>query len=210
MSWRIAGWCAVLLCGAVVVARLLQGADEGTASWDFSRAAGFTSYLMLWAAVTSGILVQRRIVATRLQRSLLEGHRMLGALALAFAAAHAFALLLDPVVRFSLTNVFVPFTSGYRPIAVGLGSLALWTATTVLGTTALAHLFGRRTWWRIHLLSYPAFALALTHGLLAGTDSGATAAVLLYGATAASVAGALALRVGSRSWTASPGPVAAN
>ncbi len=207
MSWKL---CAVVAAGLILAAafaRLTQDPDTGTASWDFSRAAAFTGYLLLWGSVVAGVTLHHRVAPGPTGQSvLLEGHRVFGALALAFVIAHVFALLIDPVVPFSIVDVTVPFTSGYRPLAVGAGTIALWLLVVVLASTALAGAMGRTAWWRIHLLSYPAYVLALVHGITSGTDSGSTLALSLYIATGAVAAGLVVVRLAGRGWVAAGQP----
>ena len=209
MSWKLCGLVAAGLIVAAIVARLTQDPDVGTASWDFSRASAFTGYLLLWGSVVAGVALHHRVGPGLTGQSVvLEGHRALGALALAFVVAHVFALLIDPVVPFSIVDVTVPFTSGYRPLAVGAGTIALWLLVVVLASTALAGAMGRTAWWRIHLLSYPAYVLALVHGITSGTDSGSDIAVWLYVATGAIAGGLLVVRLAGRGWVAAGRPAA--
>ncbi|MBI5947990.1 MAG: ferric reductase-like transmembrane domain-containing protein [Chloroflexi bacterium] len=201
MTWKLGGLLgAVLLC-AVVVARLLQDSGTGTASWDASRAAGFASYLLLWASTVTGVAVHMRFRATGGPLTLmLEFHRVTSVLALAFAAAHVLGLLVDPVVRFSVVDAVVPFTSGYRPLQVGAGTIAQWLLVAVLVTTAAAARVLYAAWRRVHFLSFPCYVLALIHGITSGTSTGNSAALALYTSTAATVAALLVVRVAGRGW----------
>ena len=201
MSWKVAGVVAVAaICGAVV-ARLGQDAETGTATWDAARASGFAGYLLLWGSVVTGIGLHLRLRPRSTGLTwVLESHRILSTLALSFVAVHVVALLLDPVVSFSPVDGFVPFTSGYRPLQVGMGTIGMWLLVAVLGTTALAGVLPLPVWRRLHYLSFPCFVLALVHGLTSGSDSGQPAAVTIYAATAAVVGAMLVLRVVGRGW----------
>ena len=53
---------------------------------------------------------------------------------------------------------------------------------------------GARAWRRLHWATYLVFALATVHGLAAGTDSGATWALGLYGGATGAVLAATAWR----------------
>ena len=68
--------------------------------------------------------------------------------------------------------MLVPFTSSYRPLAVGLGV----TAAELMAAVGLTNLFRkqlpRTVWRRAHYLTLAVWALASLHGVLAGTDRG--------------------------------------
>jgi sulfoxide reductase heme-binding subunit YedZ len=72
----------------------------------------------------------------------------------------------------------------------------------VLLTTALADRMRYGMWRASHYLAFPAYLLALLHGVTAGTDSGNVAAVTVYAVTASAVAGTIVWRVAGRGWTA--------
>lgn len=202
MSWKLALGVGFALIAMTAVGRVLEDPDTGTATWDASRTAGFAGYLLAWLSVMGGMLLHLRVRVRGLPLTwFLEAHRMLSALALAFVATHVAGLLLDPVVHFGPLHVVVPFTSEYRPWQTGLGTAAAWLMILVLTTTALAGRMSYSRWRAWHLLAFPAWALALVHGLAAGTDSGAPAAVAVYAVTAAAVAALGAVRVAGRGWT---------
>ena len=211
MSWRISGLVALGLVLGVSVARLSQDPDTGTATWDAERAAGFAAYLLLWASTVLGIGVHFRFRPANGPLTLiLESHRICSALALSFAAGHVAALLVDPVVHFGLVDVFVPLTSGYRPIQVGLGTVAMWLLITTLASTAAAGHMRYATWRNLHYLAFPCYLLALIHGITAGTDTTNVVALTLYAGTAAAVAAATFARVLGRGFVGAgeaPSPI---
>jgi hypothetical protein len=122
-------------------------------------------------------------------------HRFVGLLAGGFVGVHVLALLVDTYVPFSLGQVLVPFTSSYRPLATGLGVVAL----ELLAALAVANRYRKRLsyrfWRRTHYLEFAVWAFALVHGIASGTDSGTPWGLLVYGAAAASVAGLLVWRL---------------
>jgi len=108
---------------------------------------------------------------------------------------HVGGLLLDAVVPFSLLQVLVPGTDGYRPLAVALGVVA----AELLAALALTNRYRKRIphhlWRRAHYLNFAAWALALVHGLAAGTDAWTPWTLALYGTTAWLVLALLAHRL---------------
>lgn len=211
MSWRISGALAIGLVLGVCVARLSQNADNGTATWDFERAAGFAAYLLLWSSTVLGLGVHFRFRPANSPLTLiLESHRICSSLALSFVAGHVTALLVDPVVHFSLVDAFVPFTSSYRAIQVGLGTAAMWLLIATLASTAGAGRMPYRTWRTLHYLAYPCYVLALIHGITAGTDATSVLALTLYASTASVVAALTFARVLGRGFAAAgeaPSPI---
>ena len=101
----------------------------------------------------------------------LDWHRFVGALAVVFTAVHLVALFADSYVDFGLAELFVPFVSDWRPVAVGIGVLALYLLLAVEITSLLRRHLPRALWRRVHHLSVPTFALATAHLLMAGEDS---------------------------------------
>jgi predicted ferric reductase len=184
----------------------VQDPELGTASWDGLRAAGFAAYLCLWFAVCSGIAVHMRFrPGSYALTRVLEAHRMSSALSLSFVAGHVAGLLVDPTVEFSVVDVVVGFSSEYRPLEVALGAAAAWLVATVLGSTALSARVPYAVWRNFHFLSFPAYVMALLHGVMAGTDSGSPLALVVYASTAAAVAAMLVARVLGRGWVAAEG-----
>jgi len=144
-------------------------------TWLAIRASGLVAWSLLTCVVVWGLLLRTRLLAEHASpKSLFMMHRWLGALAVGFLVLHFGLLLIDPVMTFTLGQVLIPFTSPWEPIAVGLGTVALWTLlpVTVLGRlrTKLGKA-GATLFKRSHLLAYIAWPLATMHYVLAGTDA---------------------------------------
>lgn len=185
----------------VLLARLMQDDQTGTAVWDAERAAGFIAYALLWLSVVTGMALFLRIrPGGGPLTGMLEIHRVSSALGIAFTAAHVAGLLADPVVHFSLIDVVVPLASDYRPLQVGLGTLAMELALIVLLSTAGAAWIPYQVWRKLHYVSFPCWLLALIHGVTAGSDSAAPAVMTLYAGTAGVVAAMASVRLYGRSW----------
>ena len=145
--------------------------------WYTARGAALAALIALSVATALGALVSlpsrnaaRRVIVQ-------YAHRSAAVLGIGLLALHVTAIVLDSKANVGLLGAVVPFTSGYRPLWVGLGTLALYL---MLGVTALGLARGRlaesvqavRVWRRLHQLSYGAWALAIVHGLKSGTDVG--------------------------------------
>jgi DMSO/TMAO reductase YedYZ heme-binding membrane subunit len=152
-----------------------------TAVWYAARAGGLAAYLLLSGSVCLGLLLSGKAKLSRWPRFALEDvHRFVGILAGVFVVIHGGALLLDTFVPFSLTQVLVPGASSYRPLAVGFGVVA----AELLAALAITNHYRRRIpnglWRRLHMLNLVVWALALVHGLTAGTDASTPWALALY------------------------------
>jgi predicted ferric reductase len=72
---------------------------------------------------------------------------------------------------FSIADVAIPMSSAYRPFAVAIGVLAMYTLVAVIVLSWMRKRIGTTWWRRTHLLAIPVFAMSLAHGLLAGSDT---------------------------------------
>jgi predicted ferric reductase len=171
----------------------------GTA-WYAARAGGMLAYLLLSASVAVGLLMSGRARLQRWPRFALEDvHRFLGILAGTFIAVHGAALLLDHVVPFSLAQLLVPGTDSYRPLWVALGIVAAELLAALAVTNHYRKRLPHRVWRRLHMLNFAVWALALVHGLTAGTDASTTWALVLYAGSAWLVLALLIHRI-SQHW----------
>lgn len=167
-----------------------------TAVWYAARAGGMLAYLLLSASVCVGLLLSGKAKLRQWPRFALEDvHRFLGILAAVFIAIHGLALLLDSFVPMSLSQLLVPGTSSYRPLAVGFGVVAAELLAALALTNRYRKRIPHRAWRRLHVLNLAVWALALVHGLTAGTDATTTWALMLYGGSAWLVLALLANRL---------------
>jgi len=139
-------------------------------TWYFARSAGLVAYLLLSGSVLLGTSMAGRTRLPWPRFAVEEVHRFLAILTGVFIVLHGASLLLDTVVHTGLEQLLVPFTSSYRPFAVGLGVCAAELVAAVGLTTWLRPHIPHGVWRKLHYLTLPAWALASLHGLLAGTD----------------------------------------
>ena len=138
--------------------------------WYFARSSGIVAYALLSASVVIGILMSGKTRFTWPRFAVEEVHRFLAILTGVFVVLHGATLLLDSVVPTSLARELVPFASGYRPFAVGLGVMAAELMAAVGISNALRKGLPHGVWRRVHYLTFAVWVLATGHGLLAGTD----------------------------------------
>ncbi|HEU5372203.1 MAG TPA: ferric reductase-like transmembrane domain-containing protein [Gaiellaceae bacterium] len=140
-------------------------------TWYFARSAGIVAYLLLSASVLLGALMAGRTPFRWPRFAVEEVHRFLAILTGAFVVLHGGSLLLDRVVPIGLAQELVPFTSPYRPFAVGLGVCTAELLAAVGISNALRRRIPYGTWRKLHYLTLPVWLLASAHGILAGTDA---------------------------------------
>jgi predicted ferric reductase len=167
--------------------------------WLTARGAGLSALVLLTVSTALGALVSvRGRAASRYVAQ--YTHRVCAGLGLGVLGLHVATILADSYAHVGVSGALVPFTSGYRATAVGLGTIAayLFAAVAVLGLARgrmAASPAGARSWRAVHALAYAGWAAAIVHGFTAGTDSGLGWVRALYLACITAVAGALAARL---------------
>ena len=163
-------------------------ATDDPTLWYVTRGAAATAYLLLAAVVALGISIGIRAFDGVLRGwRVLDLHRTLTLVMLAFIGLHLATLVLDPFKPFGLLQLVWPLAETYRPVWVALGVLSLYLLVAVTITSYLRRALGTRAWHLIHLSSYLAFIGLTAHGLLTGTDSRTPWMLALYFAACAVV-----------------------
>jgi predicted ferric reductase len=154
------------------MASSLTGTDPKV-FWYLSRATAFVSLTILWLSMALGLGITNKLA--RLwpgAPAAFAIHEYVSLLGLAFAVFHAMILLGDHYINFTVTQIFMPFsTINYRPTWTGIGQLALYLWLIVALSFYVRSKIGQKTWRSIHYLSFALFLMGLAHGLFAGTDS---------------------------------------
>ena len=167
-------------------------------SWYLARSAGIVAYLLLSTSVVVGTLLVGRRDLRWPKFAVQEIHRYLSILTGVFIVVHGGGLLLDRVVPFSLTQALVPFSTSYRPFAVGLGV----AAAELMAAVGITNRFRKRLpytlWRRVHYLTIVVWLGATAHGVLAGTDRQDSWFIALVTLAACSVALAFLVRISGR------------
>ena len=168
--------------------------------WFTARGAGLGAMLVLTIATVLGALGSIRSSSPETRVIVQYVHRTAAVLGLGLIVVHVSTLVLDAKAHIGLAGALVPFAAHYRPNAVALGSIAMYTLLLVaaLGLARGRLAASRRsaaTWRALHLLAIPAWAVAVLHGLLAGTDRSQRWVVLLTVACVGAVGLALIIRM---------------
>ncbi len=170
--------------------------DLNTILWIIGRSTGMVGVILLSLAAAMGLALSMKASSPRFPRWLTtELHRYVTILAVVVSVVHLVVLWLDTQSGLSLISLVVPFTSGWDPVAVGVGVLGLEITLIVWLTTRIRDRIGYRSWQIIHRAASIGWVLVIAHGLLAGTDTGSTWAVITYAVCAALVVGMLIPRM---------------
>ncbi|HVN13860.1 MAG TPA: ferric reductase-like transmembrane domain-containing protein [Kineosporiaceae bacterium] len=167
--------------------------------WYLNRATGVVLVAVLTLATALGILAMRG-GSRRWPRFALQSlHRNVSLLAVALLLAHAATPVLDTYVNdyapIAWQDVLLPFVSAYRPLALGLGTLAFDALVVVVLSSLARHRLGHRSWFTMHLLAYVSWALGVAHGFLIGTDARTAWGLAVTATSVSVVAVAVVVRV---------------
>ena len=164
--------------------------------WYATRATGVVALVLLTGTVILGIASTARLEAPGLPRVVTAGlHRNISLLVLALIGLHVLTTVADSYTRIGITAAVVPFSSGYRRLWLGLGTLAFDLLLAVTLTSLVRDRLPYRGWRAVHWLAYACWPVALWHGLGTGTDSRVPWLLALDALSVASVLAAAAWRL---------------
>lgn len=137
--------------------------------WLVSRGSGLALLVALSLVMVLGTAIRMGAASRRMPGfAWAELHRTLALFCVAFLVLHVGTAILDPFVSIGWAAVLLPFTSGYRPLAIGLGGLAVDLGGAVLLTSLLRRRLRYRAWRAVHWLALLAWPAAFAHSLMAG------------------------------------------
>jgi sulfoxide reductase heme-binding subunit YedZ len=140
--------------------------------WYLSRGTGFTSMVLLTLVMALGVLSRSAKPLPGLPRFVTAGlHRNASLLAVGFVAVHVGAAVADPYALTGVLDIVVPFLGGYRPLWIGLGTVALDLLIAVAATSLLRHRLPDHAWRAVHWTAYACWPVALLHGVASGPDA---------------------------------------
>ena len=152
--------------------------------WILLRAAGIGAYIALWLAVAWGLVATTGVVKKRISKPSANAfHAFVATTGLVLLGLHLSLLLLDSFMPFTFSDVLIPLHSTFRPYAITAGVLAMYAMVLLMVSSWSRSKLSTRLWRAIHLLSVPAFVLALLHGVFAGTDTQRPWVFIMYATT---------------------------
>lgn len=141
-------------------------------NWIILRAAGIGAYLMLFLAVSWGLVGTTGALGKRVSKaSATTVHQFMSTCGLVLLGVHIGGLLIDRFLPFGPADLLVPGHATYKPIPVAFGIVAMYAMVFVVVLSWLRRQIGMKWWRRSHLLAVPLFSTSLVHGVFTGTDS---------------------------------------
>lgn len=164
--------------------------------WYLARGTGVVTLLLLTAIILLGILGPLRVSGGRWPRFAIDTlHRDLSLLVIALLLVHIVTSVLDSFVSISLTAAVIPFLSSYRPLWLGLGTVAFDLLLALVITSLVRRRLGYGAWRLVHWLAYLSFPVAVLHGLGTGSDTKMAWMLLLTAVCVAAVVAATCVRI---------------
>jgi methionine sulfoxide reductase heme-binding subunit len=146
--------------------------SHGPMLWYLNRGSGIALLLVLTGTLCLGVLSARagrsRLVPRFAEQEL---HRNLGLVSLALVLGHVTTAVADSYVDIRWWQALSPVGATYKPLWLGLGSLAFDVMLAVALTSLLRHRLGHRAWRTVHVAGYLSWPLAMVHSLGIGTDA---------------------------------------
>ncbi len=166
------------------------------ALWALGRGTGITALAFLTISLLLGITTRSGRPLLVLPRfAVASVHRFAALAATLLVVLHMTLLFFDPYAQLRLVDFIVPFLGAYRPLWLGLGTLAFDVLAVVIVTSLLRHRLGARTFRVVHWVSYGLWPTAMAHALGNGTDAGREWFLLFAACCALPVGGALLWRL---------------
>jgi sulfoxide reductase heme-binding subunit YedZ len=154
------------------VAPVIAAASHGRLLWYLTRGSGIVALVLLTASVVLGVLEVKRWSTERWPRFITAGlHKNLSLLAVVFLGIHIATTVVDGFAPIGWLDAVVPFRSGYRPLWLGLGAIAVDLLLALVVTSLLRARLGYRAWRIVHWAAYACWPIAMLHGLGTGSDT---------------------------------------
>jgi predicted ferric reductase len=151
------------------------------------------SLVLLTLVMVMGIATAKGWASSRWPESVVTLlHRNVSLLSVVFLGVHVGTTVIDGYVPIGWLDALVPFSTTYKTLWVGLGTIALDLVIAVIATSLLRRRIPQSMWKGIHWTAYLMWAVAVFHALGAGSDQLLTR-VVAAGATVA-VTAAVAAR----------------
>ncbi len=156
--------------------------------WFVMRSSGLVSVALLTVAVVLGLLGPCLRPTPRL--TAISAHRAASVAGVILLVAHIALAVLDRWITLDWSAAFLPGVAQWERWGTALGAVSVDLLIVILATSA-AREYGPTLWRRVHLLSYPAWALAVGHGLVVGSDASVMRVLAMAGVGAVALAAAV-------------------
>lgn len=144
--------------------------------WFATRSSALISWLGAALSVLAGLMTSSRLLGRRPTIPwLVDVHRGLAGLSVAFLAVHLVSLYFDEFIQFGLAELFVPWTAsipGLSDSSLAYGVIAFWLLVIVQLTSLIRDRLSDDVWRTLHLLSFGVLGFGSLHAFQAGSDVG--------------------------------------
>lgn len=114
---------------------------------------------------------------------------------LVFLALHIVTAVIDPFTHLGWLTAVVPFSSYYRTIWLGLGTVAFELLVAIVVTSLARPFIGQAAWRLVHWLTYASWPIAVIHGLGTGSDVWSAWSLVLTAVCVGAVVAAIGYRL---------------
>ncbi|HEX5695081.1 MAG TPA: ferric reductase-like transmembrane domain-containing protein [Acidimicrobiia bacterium] len=167
-----------------------------SAEWAIIRGSGIAAFALLSASVIWGLLVSSKLIARFVRaKPLTWFHESLGIGALLATVVHVFVISIHDFLDFSWAEILIPGMSGWRPLPIALGTLAMYGLGVIVVSFYVRKWIGQKTWRAIHFGAFGVFLSSLIHGIQAGSDSASPVVLGLYAGATIAIFGLVAHRL---------------
>jgi sulfoxide reductase heme-binding subunit YedZ len=139
------------------------------------------AFILLFVNFCLGIGLKSKYVDPLIGRwRVFDLHQFTAILGGALVVLHVGSLLGDSYFNFSLSELFIPMASPYRPFWTALGVIGLYGGAVLALSSYIRKLIGQKVWRALHYVSFILFFMILVHGIKSGTDVSAVWVQYLY------------------------------
>ncbi|MBI0577287.1 ferric reductase-like transmembrane domain-containing protein [Neobacillus cucumis] len=138
--------------------------------WYAIRATGVVAYLLLYLAALTGLYSTVQKKRKKKINGILHFHEVLSDWSLIMTCGHLGILLIDSYFPFKLSEVLIPFASGYETISMAMGTIGFYFFILTLLTSKFRKKIGYQRWQKLHALNPILYILVTLHGLMSGSD----------------------------------------
>jgi sulfoxide reductase heme-binding subunit YedZ len=180
-----------------------------SALWALGSGTGIVALVLFTVSMVLGIIQRSGRTVPWLGRlGISDLHRTAALTGTGLVVAHVGTLYFDPYAQLRLVDFVFPFLGAYRPLWLGLGTLALDLLGVVTVVSLLRQRVGPRVFKAVHWATYVLWPVALLHALGNGTNAGAgwfrALAVVCITAVVTAVGWRLAPSFEGRGWSRHP------
>lgn len=145
--------------------------NETPWAWYVSRASGLVGFALLYISIFLGLVIRLPFLHKYFKPLLaMNGHCWISLQAAVLALVHGIALTFDKYLSFRLTDIFLPFSSSYKPALVALGTISFYLMIILVVTSYGRKYLSQKIWRTIHFFNIALYVFTIIHAYNLGTD----------------------------------------